>query len=99
MAEFDMRQFISLLRIVPEEKPLVEMPAHSDYLQKNVFDVLKEDGSVDLKKLDWSAFDRKDLLSIGHANWLNTTPDGWLHGINSFVHKTPGMAAGRRKFF
>lgn len=99
MAEFDMRQFAALLRIVPEEKPMVERPEHSEYLQKNVFDVLKEDGGVDLKQLDWSAFGMKDLRSGWHADWLNTTPDGWLHGINSFVHKTPGMAAGRRKFF
>ena len=63
MAEFDMRQFAALLRIVPEEKPMVERPEHSEYLQKNVFDVLKEDGSVDLKQLDWSAFGMKDLRS------------------------------------
>lgn len=99
MTEFDMRQFITLLQIAPEEKPMVEQPEHSEYLQKNIFDVLKKDSSVDLKHLDWSAFDMKDLRSSGHANWLNTTPSGWLHGINSFVHKTPGMAAGRRKFF
>ena len=99
MAEFDMRQFIALLQSAPEEKPMAEQPEHSEYLQKDVFDVLKEDGSVDLKQLDWSAFGMKDLRSSGHVNWLNTTPSGWLHGINFFVHKTPGMAAGRRKFF
>ena len=99
MAEFDMRQFTFLLQIAPETKSMVEPPEHSEYLQKNVFDVLKEEGSVDLKRLDWSAFDMKDLRSSGHANWLNTTPSGWLHGINSFVHKTSGMAAERRKFF
>ena len=75
MTEFDMRQFIALLQIAPEEKPMVETPEHSEYLQKNIFDVLKKDGSVDLK------------------------PSGWLHGINFFVHKTSGTAAGRQEFF
>lgn len=99
MAEFDMRKFIALLQIAPETKPMVEQPEYSEYLQKNIFDVLKEKGSVDLKRLDWSAIEMKDLRSRGHASWLNTTPSGWLQGINSFVHKTSGMAAGRREFF
>lgn len=35
MAEFDMRQFAALLRIVPEEKPMVERPEHNEYLDSN----------------------------------------------------------------
>ena len=99
MTEFDMRQFIALLQIAPEEKPMVETPEHSEYLQKNIFDVLKKDGSVDLKHLDWSAFEMKDLRSSGHANWLNTTPSGWLHGINFLCIRHRERLLGGRNFF
>jgi len=99
MKEFDVSQFCALLRAVPEARPIVEPPERSEYLQKQVFDVLKEKGRIDLRQLDWDAFDIKHVIFGQDAASLNSIPDGWLSGINRFLHNTPGAATDQRRFF
>ena len=99
MAEFDVGKFVCLLQTLPERQRRDEPPEHSEYLQKNVFDILKAGKGVDLRKLDWDAFDLRHLALEWQCRSRRIVYAGWLEGINSYVHETPSCSENRRRFF
>ena len=55
MLELDKDRFAQLLREVPEKDVLFPNPQYSPYIQ-SLIDRLKEEESLDLAAIDWSAF-------------------------------------------
>lgn len=55
MLELDKDRFAQLLREVPEKDVLFPAPQYSPYIQ-SLIDRLKEEESLDLAAIDWSAF-------------------------------------------
>lgn len=99
MAEFDKLRFLELLREAPERKQLLEKPQYSEYLQKQVFDKLREDGMIDLSALDMEAISLRDLIETGYPAMYENISGGWDQGINHFLKKTPAAHLEQRSFF
>ena len=58
--------FAQLLREVPEKDVLFPNPQYSPYIQ-SLIDRLKEEESLDLAAIDWSAFEMADVIFLlGH---------------------------------
>ena len=60
MLELDKDRFAQLLREVPEKDALFPEPQYSPYIQ-SLIDRLKEEESLDLAAIDWSAFEMADV--------------------------------------
>lgn len=97
--EFDKSRFLQTLLDLPEEKPLLDPPEHSGYLQTHVFDKLKADETFDLTALDWDAFDLRHVSLEGCGRQYEWVHEGWLCGINSFLRKTPAESLREKRFF
>lgn len=61
MLELDKDRFAQLLREVPEKDVLFPNPQYSPYIQ-SLIDRLKEEESLDLAAIDWSAFEMADVI-------------------------------------
>lgn len=63
MLELDKDRFAQLLREVPEKDVLFPAPQYSPYIQ-SLIDRLKEEESLDLAAIDWSAFEMADVSKL-----------------------------------
>lgn len=97
--KFDKRRFVQALLDAPKEAPLFEPSEHSDYLQKQVFDKLAAGEKVDLRSLDWTAFDLRHVTPAGYAGQYERPHRGWLQDINHFLHKIPATNSNEKRFF
>ncbi len=97
--EFDKQRFLCSLLEAPEEEPLLEPPEHSEYLQKQVFDKLAAGEAVDLKALDWNAFELRHVTPEDHGGRHERTHKDWLQGINYYLRKTPAASLPEKGFF
>ena len=71
--EFDKRRFLQALLDAPEEKPFLEPPEHSEYLQKQVFDKLTAGEEFRWLDLDWDAFDLRHVTPARYAQMYERT--------------------------
>lgn len=99
MAEFDMEQFIRTLQAAPEHRNRAELAEHSEYLQTHVFDVLRAGEEVDLRKLDWDAFEMAHVTPAWHSAGQDKVLANWLKSINRYFRKTPALSDTRKRFF
>lgn len=66
MLELDKDRFAQLLREAPEKDVLFPEPQYSPYIQ-SLIDRLKEEESLDLAAIDWSAFEMADVIRSTHG--------------------------------
>lgn len=97
--EFDKQRFLQTLLEAQEERPLLEPPEHSEYLQTYVFDKLKADETFDLTELDWNAFDLRHVTPEGYLQRYEQLHRDWLYGINHFLRETPAIRVDEKRFF
>jgi len=99
MTEFDKTRFIQLLQEAPARRPLLEEPKHSAYLQKQVFDKLRDGDMVDLRALDLDAVSLGDLIPEGYPKMYEKVIGGWARRLNQFIKETPSAYLSNRTFF
>ena len=97
--DFDKQRFFQGLLDAPPERPLLELPEHSEYLQTHVFDKLRAGETFDLKALDWDAFDLRHVTPENYPRQYERVHTGWLRGINSFLRKTPAASLNEKIYF
>ena len=97
--EFDKRRFLQALLDAPEEKPFLEPPEHSEYLQKQVFDKLTAGEEFRWLDLDWDAFDLRHVTPARYAQMYERTHCGWLQGVNHLLHDVPAASLNEKCFF
>ena len=98
MLEFNRECFAQLLREVPEKEPLMFESRHSPYIQ-SLFDVLKEEGTLHLDKIDWSAFEMADVTPGEFQADAYRTSNGWIETMIKRAKKAPAFRSRRRVFF
>lgn len=99
MPDFCKEQFISLLNIIPERRPLLESPEYSAYLLEHVFIPLKENGHFDLAALDWDILLPRHLIPEDYAKKHEKVDGSWAKSINSLLHKTAAAPLTEQDFF
>jgi hypothetical protein len=99
MPEFDQNIFTSLLRAALPKQKLLEEGVHSEYLQKQVFDVLKAEESVALRDIDFGAFELRHVCPPGQEAAYARSNNGWLMRFNQFIKKTSAASLPQRRFF
>ena len=97
--EFDKRRFLQALLDAPEEKPFLEPPEHSEYLQKQVFDKLIAGEPLKWLDLDWDAFDLRHVTLESYAHPYERLHCGWLQGVNHLLHDVPAARVNEKRFF
>ena len=97
--EFDKRRFLQALLDAPEEKPFLEPPEHSEYLQKQVFDKLTAGEEFRWLDLDWDAFDLRHVTPEGYAQPYEQLHCGWLQGVNHLLRDIPAASLNGKRFF
>ena len=97
--EFDKRRFLQALLDAPEEKPFLEPPEHSEYLQKGGGDKLTAGEEFRWLDLDWDAFDLRHVTPARYAQMYERTHCGWLQGVNHLLHDVPAASLNEKRFF
>lgn len=77
MLELDKDRFAQLLREVPEKDVLFPEPQYSPYIQ-SLIDRLKEEESLDLAAIDWSAFEMADVTIPFFQDNADGTSRSWM---------------------
>lgn len=85
MMRFDPEQFFRLLQQLPPSQPMSEPAEHSAYLQREVFDRLKNHELIDLTKLDWDAFDLSHVTPEDYEHRYKINQSNWLQGFNRML--------------
>lgn len=98
MLELDKDRFAQLLREVPEKDVLFPAPQYSPYIQ-SLIDRLKEEESLDLAAIDWSAFEMADVTIPYFQEHADDDANGWVRGIIHRAGKAPAFQSRRRVFF
>lgn len=99
MSEFDKNCFLRLLREAPEGVSLDIRAEHSEYLQKNVFDRLKTEGTFALDKLDWDAFQLCHVIPEDREELLARVKKDWVSGLHGFLRHFAAAPLTDRAFF
>lgn len=81
MLELDKDRFAQLLREVPEKDVLFPNPQYSPYIQ-SLIDRLKEEESLDLAAIDWSAFEMADVTIPSFRTTLMTPQGAGSRGLS-----------------
>ena len=92
MLELDKDRFAQLLREVPEKDALFP------YIQ-SLIDRLKEEESLDLAAIDWSAFEMADVTIPFFQDNANDTSRSWIMGLVGRTRTAPIFQSRRRVFF
>ena len=98
MLELDKDRFAQLLRETPEKDALFPEPQYSPYIQ-SLIDRLKEEESLDLAAIDWSAFEMADVTIPFFQNNADETSIGWIKGLVGKARKAPAFQSRHRIFF
>ena len=99
MLEFHPDVFLALLRQAQEPLPLYEEPAHSDYLQTEVFNRLSEGETIDLSRLDLDAFELRHVTPDWYERHFDYSVNAWQRGLNKAFKLAPPAAKDKRAFF
>lgn len=99
MPKFNFDVFADILRNAPDRRGIFEQEEHSAYLQENVFDPLIEDDVIDIKEVDFSKFELKNVTTNKRAEGYRRVNEGWTHGFNSRVKQTPAAVTAEHGFF
>ena len=89
---------IQLLREVPEKDVLFPEPQYSPYIQ-SLIDRLKEEESLDLAAIDWSAFEMADVTIPFFQDNADGTSRSWIMGLVGRTRTAPIFQSRRRVFF
>ena len=95
MLELDKDRFAQLLREVPEKDVLFPEPQYSPYIQS----LLKEEESLDLAAIDWSAFEMTDVTIPFFQDNADGTSRSWIKGLVGMTRTAPIFQSRRRVFF
>ena len=98
MLELDKDRFAQLLREVPEKDVLFPAPQYSPYIQ-SLIDRLKEEESLDLAVIDWSAFEMADVTIPVFQDNADDTSRSWIKGLVGRTRTAPIFQSRRRVFF
>ena len=98
MLELDKDRFAQLLREVPEKDVLFPAPQYSPYIQ-SLIDRLKEEESLDLAAIDWSAFEMADVTIPFFQDNADGTSRRWIKGLVGMTRTAPIFQSRRRVFF
>ena len=98
MLELDKDRFAQLLREVPEKDVLFPEPQYSPYIQ-SLIDRLKEEESLDLAAIDWSAFEMADVTIPFFQDTADDTSRSWIKGLVGMTRTAPIFQSRRRVFF
>jgi hypothetical protein len=99
MLEFDRTIFAALLSTALPKQSVSEDGEHSEYLQKQVFDVLRAKENIDLRKIDFGAFELCHVIPDGYMNRNMQSENGWLLRFNQYIKQTPPVSLKQRQFF
>lgn len=99
MASFDRNIFYRLLRTAPQRHFRPEAAVHSDYLQREFFDRLDQDGEVDLSKLDWDAFSMRNVTPEWYPDQFDMAEERMIKGMCNLFQKTAPASRTERTFF
>ena len=99
MVKFHMDTFAELLRTAPEPMKLYDSPAHSDYLQREIFDKLGRNETVDLSQIDLTAFDFCHVTPAWYDSHFHEMSCAWQRGLNKIFKLQPAVARDKRAFF
>ena len=99
MFQFEIGTFVELLKAAPEPVCIFEPEEYSEYLQKTVFDPLKNGENIALKDLDFSAFSLRNVTPDNLIRCWRRELSGWTQSFNRFVKRTPAEAVRKREFF
>ena len=99
MMRFDPEQFFRLLQQLPPSQPMSEPAEHSAYLQREVFDRLKNHELIDLTKLDWDAFDLSHVTPEDYEHRYKINQSNWLQGFNRMLQGIEPAALEKQVFF
>ena len=99
MGAFDIECFLQRLREVPERQPVLEEPCYSEYLQTQVFDVLRQREDVDLRQLNLSQLQLRDLAPEHYPKMYERVTEGWTMGFNRLFRKMPAAYLKQGAFF
>ena len=94
MLELDKDRFAQLLREVPEKDVLFPNPQYSHYIQ-SLIDRLKEEESLDLAAIDWSAFEMADVT----IPFFQDNADDTSRRLVGRTRTAPIFQSRRRVFF
>lgn len=94
----DKDRFAQLLREVPEKDVLFPAPQYSPYIQ-SLIDRLKEEESLDLAAIDWSAFEMADVTIPFFQDNADDTSRSWIKGLVGRTRTAPIFQSRRRVFF
>ena len=89
---------MQLLREAPESKPFFPAPRHNPYIQ-SLIDRLKEEESLDLAAIDWSAFEMADVTIPFFQDNADDTSRSWIKGLVGMTRTAPIFQSRRRVFF
>lgn len=98
MLELDKDRFAQLLREAPEKDALFPEPQYSPYIQ-SLIDRLKEEESLDLAAIDWSAFEMADVTIPFFQDNADDTLRSWIMGLIGRTRTAPIFQSRRRVFF
>lgn len=99
MIQFNLEQFFRALRSAPEPARIIARAEYSEYLQKEVFDKLKQGETVDLKALDWDAIQLCHVTPEWYEQRYRAAERDWAKGLCSLLWDAPNNTCGQRVFF
>ena len=99
MIEFNIAAFAERLAKLPVRVSPPEPGTHSQYLQENVFDMLRQNGKLDLRELDCDAFSYQDVTPKSYCSCFASTQSGWAKTFNRFVKDTGASSRKEPTFF
>ena len=99
MIAFNIDSFVDHLRGAPERTSIFEPEEYSVYLQEKVFNPLSRGESLDIRELDYSAYNLNNVTTDSYAEGHNGIMRRWGNGFNRFLKSTPPVVTDERKFF
>ena len=99
MPKFNFDVFADILRNAPDRRGIFEQEEHSAYLQENVFDPLIKDGGIDIKEVDFSKFELKNVTPNERVESYQHVNERWTYGFNSRIKHTPAAVTPEHGFF
>lgn len=98
MLELDKDRFAQLLAEVPGKGCAVSRAAVQP-LHSIAVDRLKEEESLDLAAIDWSAFEMADVTIPFFQDNADGTSRSWIKGLVGMTRTAPIFQSRRRVFF
>ena len=99
MPEFNVAAFAQRLAKLPERVSPPESGTYNRYLQENVFDVLRQNGKLDLREVDCDAFSYQDVTPKSYCSCFAHSQKGWAKTFNKFVKDTGASSRKEPTFF